>query len=329
MDPDDLPVVPGDIPEQPIQLPQVPNNRLAQNHFPNMDHLATAFNHLAEQLKNNNKNLEIDNFSGKPGTFNTFLQKILAYCEITNKDEQEKLNYFTFLLKGRAFEFFTNLPDETRKDFDQTITALRNHFSPPNCELLDSAQCFSLKMRENENVSIFYERLIKSSNRLTLTDRNKMLIFINGLVDEIREFIVLQQPESMEEALKLAKTKESVSLRSTTGDTLKKILHKIENVSNLEQNQPNDEVAFLRKKIKKLEHALKDAHISIDKNKNSHPDFRNNRMPNTSTQDRFRNETIRCFACNKTGHFMRDCRSQHNSQQTNSRNQPTQNYSKG
>ena len=161
-----------------------PEDSLGPDESAEMNELATAFNRLADQLKRTDKIVDVEPFNGhKNMSFDNFLNKYLAFCDLTEKDEHERLNHLQFLLKGRAFDFYINLPEETRGDFDLTIQALKNHFSPPECQLTDSAKCFSLKMKPDESVNIFYEKLIKSANKLTLSDNNKMLIFINGLKD--------------------------------------------------------------------------------------------------------------------------------------------------
>lgn len=293
-----------------------PEDSLDLDEFAEMNDLAAAFNRLADQLKRTDKVIDIEPFNGhKNMSFDNFLNKYLAFCDLTGKDEHERLNHLPFLLKGRAFDFYINLPEETRENFDLTTQALKNHFSPPECQLTDSAKCFSLKMKPDESVNIFYEKLIKSANKLTLSDNNKMLIFVNGLKDNLREFVVLQSPNTLDEALKLAKTKESVSLNYGTENALQQILHKIENVSQLDTRSNKDrEISNLKRELQQLRSRMNMQHSS-PRTTNSD---RHNSSPSNS------NSAPICFYCKKIGHLASECRARtRNSFQNNPQFQNT------
>ena len=76
---------------------------------------------------------------------------------------------------------------------------------------------------------------MKQSKRLDVTDHQRMVVFVNGLPSDIKEFVLLQNPDSLESALKLAKTKEVVCTNvsdSSNKTVLNKILKKLDHVAN-------------------------------------------------------------------------------------------------
>ena len=75
-------------------------------------------------------------------------------------------------------------------------------------------ELFSRKQDPNEQLSVYTEDIIKKSQRLGLTDKDMMNIFINGLTNEIKTHVILSQPDTFAKAENLARLRDAVMKNS-------------------------------------------------------------------------------------------------------------------
>ena len=79
---------------------------------------------------------------------------------------------------------------------------------------------YSRKRRPHEPLSSYItEDIIKKCQRLDISDSDMMNIYINGLADDIKTHVLLNQPDSLAKAEKLARLREAVMTNDslTTG----------------------------------------------------------------------------------------------------------------
>ncbi len=153
------------------------------------------------------------------------------------------------LFKPRTFNGF---PTEDINEWLSKFETLKTRFSARNLGFLFCQELYARKQGPTEPLSNLTEDIIKKCQRLSLTDAEMMNIFINGLVEDIKSHVILNQPKSFSEAENLARLRDSVRKTSNASSAL--------SVAN-----PQDQ------KIKELEGQI-NLLLSIAKQKNSAPD---------------------------------------------------------
>ena len=64
-------------------------------------------------------------------------------------------------------------------------------------EFLFRQELYARKQGPTEPLSMYTEDIIKKSQRLALSDKDLMNVFINGLFDEIKNHVILNQQNSL------------------------------------------------------------------------------------------------------------------------------------
>jgi len=121
---------------------------------------------------------------------------------------------FTLYLKGHASGWFKTLPTPDEMTFDQLSAELTKHFASGASEWRVRQALGQRRQLEKETVADFSYSLRTHCARLNLPRSEWIHYFVQGLLPEIREYVVLQQPENLEAAENYAKLKESVLANS-------------------------------------------------------------------------------------------------------------------
>ena len=113
-------------------------------------------------------------------------------------------------LKGHASAWFNTLPTPDEMSFDELSEELVTHFGSGASEWRVRQALGQRRQLEKESVADYSYGLRTHCARINLPRTEWTHYFVQGLLPEIREYVVLQQPESLEVAENYAKLKESV-----------------------------------------------------------------------------------------------------------------------
>ena len=113
-------------------------------------------------------------------------------------------------LKGHASAWFNTLPTPDEMSFDELSEELVTHFGSGASEWRVRQALGQRRQLEKESVAHYSYGLRTHCARINLPRTEWTHYFVQGLLPEIREYVVLQQPESLEVAENYAKLKESV-----------------------------------------------------------------------------------------------------------------------
>ena len=120
-------------------------------------------------------------------------------------------------LKGHASAWFKTLESPDEMSFDELSAALIHHFASGASEWrvrqalgVCIRNCIQRRQLEKESVADYSYSLRTYCTRLNLPRAEWTQYFVQGLRPEIREYVVLQQPDNLEAAENFAKLKESV-----------------------------------------------------------------------------------------------------------------------
>ena len=113
-------------------------------------------------------------------------------------------------LKGHASLWFNTLPTPDEMSFDELSEELVTHVGSGASEWRVRQALGQRRQLEKESVADYSYSLRTHCARINLPRTEWTHYFVQGLLPEIREYVVLQQPESLEVAENYAKLKESV-----------------------------------------------------------------------------------------------------------------------
>ncbi len=156
-------------------------------------------------------------FSGLPNEdVNEWVIKFDRLSKFYNWSNAKKLGALPLLLSGPALAWYQTLPAETSNDFSALIEQLKNRFGAQNLEFIFRQELYSRKQGPNEPLSMYTEDIIRRCQRLSLSDNDMMNVFINGLADNIKNHVILNQPKSFAEADNLARLRNAVNISGGT-----------------------------------------------------------------------------------------------------------------
>ena len=113
-------------------------------------------------------------------------------------------------LKGHASAWFKTLPTADEMSFDELSEQLITHFASGASEWRVRQALGQRRQLEKESVADYSYSLRTHCARINLPRSEWAHYFVQGLLPEIREYVILQPPENLESAENFAKLKESV-----------------------------------------------------------------------------------------------------------------------
>ena len=164
---------------------------------------------------------QLRSFNGLPNEdINEWLSRFETLAKFHTWSNAKKLSALPLSLGGPAKAWYDNQPEETTGDFKLLTEGLRTRFGSETLEFLFRQELYARKQGPTEPLSMYTEDIIKKSQRLALSDKDLMNVFINGLCFEIKNHVILNQPTSFAEAENLARLREAVSKNSGVSNSL-------------------------------------------------------------------------------------------------------------
>ncbi len=167
--------------------------------------------------------LAIQKFSGKRSDVD-FATWIKTYMNLARTrgwtEKQKKLNLYSHV-SGRARRFLDDLViDPVDKKgvqietpFTDIVKSFRDHFEPESWLLLRESTFTTLTQEQDESVDDFSDRVDALGSQLKKTDRDRMLIFMNGLRGELAQHVLSMRPVDFTDAVEHARTAELLKTR--------------------------------------------------------------------------------------------------------------------
>ena len=181
---------------------------------------------------------QLHSFNGLPNEdINEWLSRFETLAKFHGWSNTKRFNALPLSLGGPAKAWFDTQSPETIASFKTLTDGLKARFGSQTLEFLFRQELYARKQGPKEPLSLYTEDIIKKSQRLALSDNDLMNVFINGLCDEIKNHVILNQPKSFAEAENLARLREAVS-RNSGGSSSLATAHSIQEqrIKELESN---------------------------------------------------------------------------------------------
>ena len=171
-------------------------------------------------MASGNKTVRPADFDGT-GSMRRFLHRF-AQCAAINKwtDDSTKLAQLSVSLTGKAYDFFMYLPEARRATYDELHKSLMAEYDSPGLQNDYAMQLNSARRKPGHSTSEFMQELETLAER-AYPDWQKSpregvvrAAFINGLEDDLRITLMLQEPdgESLADLERRARRIEQVQL---------------------------------------------------------------------------------------------------------------------
>ena len=176
------------------------------------------------------------NYSTKPPHFkgdelddvNDFIKSFDRFADFYNWSSEKRMRAMPLHFQGHDNIWFNSLAEGAYANYDQLQELLQNQFNSGASKWRLRQELNQRKQGTQESVVDYTADMRRQCQRLGLPKSEWLHIFIQGLRSDIKSHVVLQQPESFEEAENLAKLKEAVtkpepSLSNVTQDLARAI----------------------------------------------------------------------------------------------------------
>lgn len=317
--------------------------------------MEARFDDMENQMMNVQAALEGNSQSGlfKQPTFtgmrnediNQWLAKFERLAKFYNWNEAKKLNALIFNLGGPALAWFETLPEEEKNNLNAVVLGLKNRFGATNLEFIFRQELNARKQGSTESLMLYTEDIIRKCQRLSLSDKEMMNIFINGLSHELKTHVILNQPTSFAEAENLARLKDAVSLPNASGiftatnppQNNERRIKELEGQVNLlisslatkNKTEPVNLVYHDNPEFQMTDQPKQDLHKMVAALQLENQRLRNNQRPQPQFQEGVRGRNLRttdgqpiCNNCFRVGHISRYCNSRQPQQSPSSFRQP-------
>ena len=141
----------------------------------------------------------------------SFIDRFNCYVTFHGLTEEKQKASFPLLLKDTAFTWYMALPDATKTgDMKDIIAEFKDRFGPES--LLEWAQVtdiFSKKQTKTQRVQDYITYMQREATKVKLPDKQTVQAIISGLLPPIRQYVVQNDPQTMEDLLKHAKIGEA------------------------------------------------------------------------------------------------------------------------
>lgn len=162
-------------------------------------------------------------YSTKPPTFHgdgvanvdQFLLAFNRHADFFGWSDDKLLRDLPLSLVGPANIWFSSLEPSSYPSFPDLARLLREKFNSPASLWLVRQQLDQRKMGPTESVATYSADIRRQCQQLRIPKAEWVHILLRGLRPDLRSYLVLQQPQTYEEAEQMATLKEAVSLPDT------------------------------------------------------------------------------------------------------------------
>ena len=177
-------------------------------------------------------------FSGENDDAGNFLDKFELYGKFHKWNNDEMLQAFPLSLSGTAEIWYSTLDKATFTSYAQLAKLFRDRFLSPASNWVLRQQLGQRKQSSSESLNEYSADIRRRCQRLGIPISEQLHYFIQGLRPDLRDYVILQQPKSLEDAENAARIKDSLGKSPSSNLTASDVLAMQQNfIRELEQKQ--------------------------------------------------------------------------------------------
>lgn len=135
----------------------------------------------------------------------SWLDRFNKYVALEGYNDDEKLATFRLLLTGSAEVWYQSLLDAVKDDLDALIIAFTaKYVDPPALGFSRESALMNTTQKEKQSVEQFLFDIKKRAAQINKTDDQIKFLFMRGLKKDIRQHVLLQAPDTLDQAESMA-----------------------------------------------------------------------------------------------------------------------------
>ena len=278
------------------------------------------------------KNPKLSNYDGKI-SFRAYEVKLNRMAQQYQWTEDEKLSKFVEALQDKALQFYGNLPEEVRDDYQLVSKKFHARFWPQEPSQTVRSQLKVLKQQPEESLEEYAEKCQQlatdawGATNPEMTEHSAMDAFLHGLIDTEAAYSALdKEPANLDEALEL--TKWAMHNRRALLGNRGKNVRMVSFAEEEEREEKKIRVVRtdgaasnpVEERISKMEESMAETKKQLEQilklmqtqnqNQNQSKSYANpNQNKGYANSPRRPGTPIRCYRCHELGHGFRECKS--------------------
>jgi hypothetical protein len=113
---------------------------------------------------------------------------------------------------GQALLWCTTLAPETRASYELLKTALLGRYGEEHLSLLNKCALLQVQQKAGQSVDEFYDSIALRCVELKVQEELKLTCLLNGLHQDIKQFVLGKEPKSVQDVVKFARLAETTGL---------------------------------------------------------------------------------------------------------------------
>ena len=268
-------------------------------------------------------------FFGEPGEdIEKWLKGFKRISKANGWSEKRQCDILPAFLRDRAAEYYDELQEPTRNDFEELKSALIKHFIPKKARCFFYADLYARKQGETESAEDFGREIQllvwRAYAEMPFEHQDTLMRehFVNGLRPSLKRIVLISDPKDFIKALEVAK-REEINDQVTNGSA-----PWVRSFSMTNPNQVSAPVAATSaeppvvERLNRLENMVEKLSLAMAESKkaNEPPNF--GRQYNWHEDRNLRTTDGRpiCNFCKRVGHVEAKCRTKQNRATKDSRN---------
>jgi RNA:NAD 2'-phosphotransferase (TPT1/KptA family) len=191
--------------------------------------------------------MNLSKFSGR-GDARTWLDSFTEAATYAHTNEADKIRLMPLLLTGSALQWYRALPDADKADWETFTQAYERRFLPEE-EREALRKLAKLSLSASECIADYAGRCVALFEKTVLNEEQKLHYFLEGLPSSIRSLVIMQDPETVADAITLAKRAEKAK-PTTDSDIANMVTGLSEQVSQL-TDQITTNIAITQPRIQR------------------------------------------------------------------------------
>lgn len=199
---------------------------------------------------------DIEPFDGT-SNINEWIYKWQHVSRLNSYSENEQLDMFPLILRGKALTVLRSLNRTQRESPDEILHALVKRFEPQSLKQAKKVALFCHKMAKEEELEDFIETLLAKARDIELPDSDILSIFISNVTTRLRSCLMMAQPTTLAEALNVARLKAATlenceDTKDQTNIKLQQILAKLEQAEKSPKKNEVNQLSSIEQAVERM-----------------------------------------------------------------------------
>lgn len=234
-------------------------------------------------------------------------------AKVKNWSDETANNALPLYLRDIAETWYRLLPAADKNTMAKTKTAFTERFKLSAQQKQDKlGQLFAMKQLSGEKAEAFVNRIVRFSLDLTIDDTALRAAIIGGLEQSVQHQVKLNQPDSVDEIIRLATLAEDVKpTPDTSTAALLQLIQNMDKRMTETQEKTQQQVAALLETHQVAAVQAAEYHRPGGRHSQQRRTPQNMQQGNYGNHGygpRQNNESISCHVCGSLGHYANNCR---------------------